>query len=383
VCGVPPGMLTGEFQNRATAEVQFAIFRQNTIDPEAIYIAEEFTRHFRRFEEDILIEPVPYAYADPEMDMRKEEFELKWGIKTINDARKERGYDAVEGGNVPLIGSGLVPLTISTEPKPIAPAPQLANRSLNLVTANAKDLFWRNYDTLTTATENELKIVVSGMVNTLENQAFDIVRNEGISATTLDVTNEQLDLFDATVQEACDRVQQRLLIDLGLGIEDLTSQTGQEITALVNENSAKISDSIGVIRSEVQATLSANASKSSAELREILKQQFASLKTTRVNMIANTTAANVTSGMQYSVYKGQGYKMVWLTQRDGRVRPSHAAMEGQTQGEDGYFDVITEKKDKDGNIIATTVEKAPRPLGAGLSASNAVNCRCQLFPVEI
>jgi HK97 family phage portal protein len=383
VFGVPPGMLTGEFQNRATAEVQFAIFRQNTIDPEAIYIAEEFTRHFRRFEEDILIEPVPYAYADPEMDMRKEEFELKWGIKTINDARKERGYDAVEGGNVPLIGSGLVPLSISTEPKPIAPVPKLANRSLNLVTANAKDLFWRNYDTLTTATENELKIVVSGMVNTLENQAFDIVRNEGISATTLDVTNEQLDLFDATVQEACDRVQQRLLIDLGLGIEDLTSQTGQEITALVNENSAKISDSIGVIRSEVQATLTANASKSSAELREILKQQFASLKTSRVNMIANTTAANVTSGMQYSVYKGQGYKMVWLTQRDGRVRPSHAAMEGQTQGEDGYFDVITEKKDKDGNIIATTVEKAPRPLGEGLSASNAVNCRCQLFPVEV
>lgn len=64
VFGVPPGMLTGEFQNRATADVQFAIFRQNTIDPEAIYIAEEFTRHFRRFEEDILIEPEPYAYAD-------------------------------------------------------------------------------------------------------------------------------------------------------------------------------------------------------------------------------------------------------------------------------------------------------------------------------
>ena len=380
VFGVPPGMLTGEFQNRATADVQFAIFRQNTIDPEAIYIAEEFTRHFRRFEEDILIEPEPYAYADPELDMKKEEFELKWGIKTINDARKERGYDLVSGGDVAFIGSGLVPLDLSTAPKPIA-AP--LNRKFELVTANAKDIFWRNYDALTSTTESQLKVVVGEMVNTLENQTFDIIRNDGISVTTLEITNEQLDLFDATIQEACDRIQQRLLTDLGLGVEDLTGETGQQITALVNENSAKISDSIGVIKNEVQATLTANASKSSAELREILKMQFTSLKDSRVNMIANTTAANVTSGMQYSVYKGQGFKMVWLTQRDGRVRPSHAAMEGQTQGEDGYFDVITEKKDKDGNVIERIVDKAVRPLGSGLSASNAVNCRCQLFPVEI
>jgi hypothetical protein len=384
VFGVPPGMLTGEFQNRATAEVQFAIFRQNTIDPEAIYIAEEFTRHFRRFEEDILIEPVPYAYADPELDMKKEEFELKWGIKTINDSRKERGYDAIEGGNVALIASGYVPLSANANDLQKLSLPiSSTNRSFNLVTANAKDLFWRNYDALTTSTENELKVVVTSMINTLENQTFDIIRNNGISTTTLDVTNEQLDLYNATIQEACDRVQQKLLIDLSLGIDDLSSQTGQEITALVNQNSEKISDSIGTIRNEVQATLTANASKTSAELKQILTDQFASLKTSRVNMIANTTAANVTSGMQYSVYKGQGYKMVWLTQRDGRVRPSHAAMEGQTQGEDGYFDVITEKKDKEGNIISTTVEKAPRPLGEGLSASNAVNCRCQLFPIEI
>ena len=384
VFGVPPGMLTGEFQNRATAEVQFAIFRQNTIDPEAIYIAEEFTRHFRRFEEDILIEPVPYAYADPELDMKKEEFELKWGIKTINDSRKERGYDAIEGGNTPLIASGYVPLSANANDLQKLSLPiSSTNRSFNLVTANAKDLFWRNYDALTTSTENELKVVVTSMINTLENQTFDIIRNNGISTTTLDVTNEQLDLYNATIQEACDRVQQKLLIDLSLGIDDLSSQTGQEITALVNQNSEKISDSIGTIRNEVQATLTANASKTSAELKQILTDQFASLKTSRVNMIANTTAANVTSGMQYSVYKGQGYKMVWLTQRDGRVRPSHAAMEGQTQGEDGYFDVITEKKDKEGNIISTTVEKAPRPLGEGLSASNAVNCRCQLFPIEI
>jgi len=127
VFGVPPGMLDGSFQNRATADVQWAIFRQNTIDPEALYIAEEFTRHFRRWEEDILIEAQPYEYADPDADMRKEEFELKWGLKTINEARADRGYDPIKDGNIPLIAGGYAPLQSVANP---APAPVVARKKL-------------------------------------------------------------------------------------------------------------------------------------------------------------------------------------------------------------------------------------------------------------
>jgi len=47
----------------------------------------------------------------------------------------------------------------------------------------------------------------------------------------------------------------------------------------------------------------------------------------------------------------------------------------------GQFSVETESKDADGNPI-TIIETTDRPLGRGLSASNAINCRCQLFPVE-
>lgn len=125
VFGVPPGMLDGSFQNRATAEVQWAIFRQNTIDPEALYIAEEFTRHFRRWEEDVLIEAQPYTYEDPDLDMRKEEFELKWGLKTINEARADRGYDPIKDGNTPLIAQGFVPVQSVANP---APAPVAARK---------------------------------------------------------------------------------------------------------------------------------------------------------------------------------------------------------------------------------------------------------------
>jgi HK97 family phage portal protein len=383
VFGVPPGMLDGSFQNRATAEVQFAIFRQNTIDPEALYIAEEFTRHFRRWEEDVLIQAQPYEYADPDADMRQEEFELKWGIKTINDARGERGYDPIPEGNTPLIANGFVPLNMAVNPAPVPVAARKlltrANPKLPIVTADAKDLFWRNFDGITEANAGSLENVIEMIIAQIKEQVFQLADDGVLTLATVDVSSEDLAEYDAIIAEAANQVATELYATLA--IEGSVPPTA-EVIALVEESSAQIRDSIGVIKQEVQATLTANAGKDKEELFKILNTKFDSLQTSRARAIANTTAANVTSGMQYAVYKDEGFEMVWLTQRDGRVRPAHAALEGSTQGADGYFTVVTEVRDKDGNIIEVKTEKAKRPLGSGLSASNAVNCRCQLFPVE-
>jgi HK97 family phage portal protein len=395
VFGVPPGMLDGSFQNRATAEVQFAIFRQNTIDPEALYIAEEFTRHFRRWEEDVLIQAQPYEYADPDADMRQEEFELKWGIKTINDARGERGYDPIPEGNTPLIASGFVPLAATASvtltdlfgnnknkpeiTKPTSRSLTRANAKLPIVTADAKDLFWRNFDGITEANAGSLENVVEMIIAQIKEQVFQLADDGVLTLATVDIPESELAEYDAIIAEAANQVATELYATLA--IEGGVPPTA-EVIALVEESSAQIRDSIGVIKQEVQATLTANAGKDKDELFKILNTKFDSLQTSRARAIANTTSANVTSGMQYAVYKDEGFEMVWLTQRDGRVRPAHAALEGSTQGADGYFTVVTEVKDKEGNIIEVKTEKAKRPLGSGLSASNAVNCRCQLFPVE-
>jgi HK97 family phage portal protein len=383
VFGVPPGMLDGSFQNRATAEVQWAIFRQNSIDPEALYIAEEFTRHFRRWEEDVLIEAQPYEYADPDADLRQEEFELKWGIKTINEARGARGYDPVPEGNTPLIASGFVPLQSAVNPAPVPVVARKlltrANAKLPIVTADAKDLFWRNFDGITEANAGSLENVIEMIIAQIKEQVFQLADDGVISLSTVDIPESELAKYDAIIADAANQVAQELYATLA--IEGGVPPTA-EVIALVEESSAQIRDSIGVIKQEVQATLTANAGKDKDELFKILTSKFDSLQTSRARTIANTTSANVTSGMQYAVYKDEGFEMVWLTQRDGRVRPSHAAMEGSRQGADGYFTVVTEKRDAEGNIISTTTEKAQRPLGSGLSASNAVNCRCQLFPVE-
>lgn len=376
VFGVPPGMLDGSFQNRATAEVQWAIFRQNTIDPEALYIAEEFTRHFRRWEEDVLIEAQPYSYADPDLDMRKEEFELKWGLKTINEARADRGYDRVKDGDIPLLAAGYMPLqSITNAP----PAPVVARKldraysiqsraKMPLLTADAKDLFWRNFDKVTEKSSLKIDAVVQSIVSDLKAQVLDNIDKGIISLSDLDPADTDYVKFQSLVESACLSVQSELLKAFDLGEQDLTGEVGEQIKDLANESSAKIRESVDVMKSEIRQVIENNAGLPKDELKDKLQTKFTQLSEGRAKTIANTTSANVTSGMQHAVYKDLGFKMMWLSQRDGLVRPAHVQADGSMQGADGYFTVGG--------------EKTTRPLGSGLSAGNSINCRCQIFPVE-
>lgn len=375
VFGVPPGMLDGSFQNRATAEVQWAIFRQNTIDPEALYIAEEFTRHFKRWEEDVLVEAQAYEYADPDLDMRKEEFELKWGLKTINEARTDRGYDKVKDGDVPLIAAGYMPLTTITNAPPAPVVARKVDRAfsiqsrakLPLLTAESKDLFWRNFDKVTEKSSLKIDNVVQSIVADLKAQVLSNIDQGVISLSDLDPADADYVKFQALVESACLSVQSELLKALDLGEQDLTGEVGQQIKDLANELSAKIRESVDVMKSEIRQVIENNAGLPKDELKDKLQTKFTQLSEGRAKTIANTTSANVTSGMQHAVYKDLGFQMMWLTQRDGLVRPTHVQADGSMQGADGYFTVGG--------------EKTTRPLGPGLSAGNSINCRCQLFPI--
>ena len=396
VFGVPPGMLTGEFQNKATAEVQFSIFRQNTIDPEALYIAEELTRHFRRFEDDVLIEAEPYLLRDVDAELKQEEFQLRWGIKTINDARAERGFDTISGGDVPLIANGFVPLSGAITPvaKPSAPqltakAPQMpvTARSFPYNTNEARAEFWRNYDGLTTENEQAIAAVVRSAMNDFREKVLSEVEKGQYNLFGIGIDDATAAELEATISAGVFSVSEQLAIDLEGNAVPLTGPYGQSLSTLARESAANINESFEVIKREITETLGANAGKSKKELFQIVTNAFKNTYTKqRLETIANTTAANVTSGAQLATYKRLGYTYIWLTEQDRRVRPSHARMEGREVGPDGFFEVpiiksgITEDG-TEGDIVVG-YERTERPLGKGLNASNAINCRCQLFPVK-
>lgn len=410
VFGVPPGMLTGEFQNKATAEVQFSIFRQNTIDPEALYIAEELTRHFRRFEDDVLIETEPYLLRDVDAELKQEEFELKWGIKTINDARAERGFDTIPGGEIPLIANGFVPLSTTanvtlsdlfgnnankpTIDKPgaralpaFAPQMPVTARMFPYNTNEARAEFWRNYDGLTTKNEQAIAAVVSRAISEVEKQVLSNIDAGQYTMFDVAISEQTSERINAACNDAVKRTAEQLAKDLEGNAVPLTGPYGQSIAELGAQSAAKIEESLNVITDDVRKVITANTQKDKNELRAILSARFKSVYSeSRLKAIANTTAASVTSGSQLATYKRLGYNYIWLTEQDGRVRPSHALMEGRVVGSDGYFEVPIVKitKNPDGSEQEQIIgyERTERPLGEGLSASGAVNCRCQLFPVK-
>jgi HK97 family phage portal protein len=387
VFGVPPGMLTGEYQNRATAEVQWAIFRQNTIDPEASYIAEEFSRHFQRWEEGVLIEADKFQYDDPSTQMQQEEFELKWGIKTINDSRKQRGYDPIIGGDVPLIANGFVPLSINSEgnvnqvvqksnAKPFetqdtrSELRPLNSAPIDITTANMRDrdYFWRQFDTITTDNSVGIEKIISKAFQDIQNKVIEKSLIDIKALEGMELTKEQMTQIQDSLNEASEIVRVELAKELGIDPEDVPLPLSQQIDTLTKQSTEKITESISVARAELIKVVRANATRDPNELKDILMRKFGQLKESRAKMIARTTSSNVTSGVQYSVYRSKGIKMAWLTQRDGAVRPAHQAVDGQIPNESGLFNV--------GGQMTT------RPLGEGLSAANSVNCRCQLFPVR-
>lgn len=387
VFGVPSGMLTGEFQNRATAEVQYAVFRQQTIDPVAIYIAEELTRHFRRFENDVLIQAQPYEFADVDSQIKQEEFELKYGIKTINDARRERGYDAINGGDVPMLVNGLVPIdTVVNMPKPVPVQPRalqganlgIVPRSFPMQTAEARAEHWRQYDEMSQSIASKLGIVVESFVQEFEAKTL-LAFDEGYDiASQMNLTEQMIEELTVTVNNATMQVTQEVLAEFGMGREDLSGEFGQQIQQMTidlnNNIVASIEDSMDVIKRDVIETVAKNATQPKEVIAEILQRQFKTLSTSRVNAIAQTTATSVTTGTQKGVFTSMGIKSMWNSRRDGRVRPSHKRMDGQKENEMGWFEF------NDGTMIDRPAGRSQG--GRSVKVENIVNCRCYLFPVQ-
>ncbi len=132
----------------------------------------------------------------------------------------------------------------------------------------------------------------------------------------------------------------------------------------ITESANKIADSVGTIRTDIQTLLRQNAGVGEEELARLLKEKFSDLKVSRANAIARTTATATTGTVQKSVWDELGgIKRSWVALSG--ARDEHMAAHDQLEGE------------KAGpGLFLVGGETTPYPAGDGLSAWNAVNCRC-------
>ena len=137
-------------------------------------------------------------------------------------------------------------------------------------------------------------------------------------------------------------------------------------------SSDKIAESVGTIRTDIQKLIADNPRLREDELSALLKQKFTDLKASRADAIARTTSTATTGTVQKKVWGDLGgITREWVALSG--ARQGHAEAHSQRENDNGEFTVKLYNA-KSGALLST--ETTPYPSGPGLSAGNAVNCRC-------
>lgn len=114
ITGVPQGMLDAT-ANRANAEAARYVFAQYTIAPEADSMAAQLTLGLEKaFRADAGVLAVQVADVVPVDELERaqiDEIKMRMGAITPNEIRKRDGDDPVDGGDTPMIGAMLMPLS--------------------------------------------------------------------------------------------------------------------------------------------------------------------------------------------------------------------------------------------------------------------------------
>lgn len=419
VFGVPLTMIEGTFNGRATAQVITNYFLTGTINPFLKILDSALTKHFRQWDVNVIIEHEYYVDNDTEEIRAQESHLLSTGQITINELLKKANKPGIGViGDTRFVPNNLVPLEKAIAP---TPPPGFGGKSASGVKLDLnfpavvkkstsepdeREILWRTFDSLTGKKADTLQGEISKVFADLEREILsNVTKNQtaylALHADLFDNPETQASDFEAVKLHSYNTIIKSELIQVAELFNDeewmrkLESATGETLTALqkaalleslkaIGENmdslpsgfsdvlenelknsTAKITESIGTIRDEVRGILAKNTDATAAELKELLTAKFETLKVSRAETIARTSANHTTNAAQSKTWDNYGIDIVWLSQRDGGVRDSHLAADGQKRGEDGMFQV-------GGDTM-------PYPCAGSIAEEN-VNCRCMQFP---
>ena len=138
----------------------------------------------------------------------------------------------------------------------------------------------------------------------------------------------------------------------------------------IDESSQKIASSIGTIREDVRFILNNSGGLSGEEIADLLRSKFAEIKSSRADAIGRTTATATTGKTQSAVWKTASDRESDPDRKIVRQWVSFPGARDAHSGANGQFE------DPDTGFFTVGGEETEYPAGPGLSAKNAVNCRC-------
>ena len=316
--GVPLGKLTGENANYATAAINDYTFWTTSVKPTALLISDALTDYFRRFDETILISFEDVDFSVFEMFKEQKPMEL------VTKLAEDRYY----------IWKGL-----DLEAKKLAKNFEEPFRS-----------FWNEFE----------KLVWEKVAEAVPTERTFYEVSTKIDPQTV------FELLEQFLSEPLSRsIKQAIL----RAFRDL-KQPPENYELIESKVWAYSEDQLKrwceIWTRQIRETI--ELSQNQAQLEQAIEKAFQQIrKQSRIQMQARqiaTIALNASLTTTYEQFPE--YKVVWLSQRDGQVRPSHVQADGQ---------------EKVGGFFFVGGEKLPFP-GGGVIAENNVNCRCYVRPVR-
>ena len=232
-----------------------------------------------------------------------------------------------------------------------------------------KAQFWRRYNTITTRNSKDFTSIVNRMIDDMKDRTLTSIRLNSTFIADGNLKREDFQAYNESILKAQENVRRRLANDLGFAFDDISPDAQTQIRELMERTSDELFLSMEKMISDTEQELSKSRSDLLEDKIDLIDKKFEKFKNVNAPAIADYSANNVTAGVQEVVFKDKEIKYIWLTQRDGRVRASHRAADGQEPDESGFFTL------GDG-------ERTKRPCAPGMTAKNSMRCRCILYPVE-
>jgi HK97 family phage portal protein len=164
-------------------------------------------------------------------------------------------------------------------------------------------------------------------------------------------------------------MMKRAVADADFDFDEIEGWLSGVLDGAAATSAQKISESHGTIRDQLQNIVAENAEATFDELKAALLKYVDDFDAKR---IAQTTVTTTTSVAQQESWLSindrrkdkKTIEQMWLSERDGKVRPKHALRDGKQ---------------------APIGEEIEGSKGPGLSgtASDDINCRCVLIPVTV
>lgn len=381
IFGVPMGLITGEQSNRATAEVNERHFYKATIEPLAFEMQDKFNKYFNNIYPDIKISFEAFDYSDKQLEVQRYQTFVQSGIMTRNEVRSELGLSPLQEE----VNEGIEQLNFiqkvlgKNAPKSFKDLNEMQKTEIWKYTNKKAEKHEKRYNRIIKQYYNKLRDEIKGNVN---NQLLKVYKN---NEPLLDA---DFDLFDIEIWNSIlsdyftNPVRQQIVEDMQLAFEQVSinydnieSKFDTEIKLSANEVIDKIkiiNNTVDVeIREQIRILLQDNLNLQSEQLANLINdtidKEFLNRYTNRANTIARTTTTQARGEAKTTAWDSTDEKInfVWLTERDGRVRKSHRAADGQEVENGDYFKVGT--------------DKMKYPAG-GSKAEENINCRCDVFP---